>query len=287
MDKTRRINLIFHKNGIEAEEEKKVEFFSINQFITNLNGFGYTTENSYNNFENRMLVGKAGKNIIPLSFEIKFKTYTLYNEFIKNVSWSNHRITLEYIITINDESKSFYKDVFISSVGKTEKEGGYLNCPIICDALSHWYEYDEFLNVYISAASGATIEYENDSDFDCEIEFKVIGSTLTSFSFELESMDKPRSFKTKLCEIKNMLQPTSLSLRYSSKDGNPFIHLYDDQFGFGIQTDYMDYDKYIDFKNENIIKIPKRTKSKMKFKVTVNNGSTHMDLKIRKFYLSV
>lgn len=126
---------------LENEKGQQFRMDNLNDgcFLVSPNDLGYSYKTDfvrldYNFIENNREIQQ--KNPSGTAY---FKSYDKVKEFIDYIENSNE-LKWVYIIPFDLEEKTFYRDVIIVKLDKTEKTGKWLSCPIEFAGLSLWYE---------------------------------------------------------------------------------------------------------------------------------------------------
>lgn len=277
MEKTRTINLRFDKDGDRKNTGYIYNFNSLDDYfgmITDIQNLGLEFENSFILVGNRFILSQnklAQKN---LTFNINFKSYEKYKEFIGRCRWSNYHITVNYGIPINGKISSYRRDYLLKKIGKAEKKTGILVCPAELQPITSWYS---FLQKYLNLKSDDYVTYGvgDDTDLESEIYFKISGS-FKNLDFQVVGND----FDDKKMILNYEFNNTALI--YSSVDNENCIK---EQTTSGF-NDLMNLE-CLDFANENIIKIPAGKEATLKFKSDEITENPSIYLEIRKYLISV
>ena len=287
MEKVRRVSLRFYEDGDENKTGQVISLNSGKDFgmVTDLQGLGFSLAASYSQIGNRFVLNDKKINQDPISFNIYLKTYKRYKELADYIKGADYKVTLHYDIELDGTVKDFRRDMLISNVGKTEKVNKYLCIPIQLVPLSFWYDYKVDARLSISNSDEyIQYEFDNDSDFDCEIQFKVYGGSFNNFEFKIVSSND--EFAEKIYQMKNITISSSEVLEYSSKDNEFYIRKVLTSAGNTQITDLLK-SEYLDFNNENILKVPARKNSILMFKASNISNKLNVVLETKKFWVSV
>lgn len=161
-------------------------------FLSSPTGLGINFNSNYEQMGNTFVesIRKVSMGKIPGS--LYFLNYDKYREFSDFVFRSN-KLTFKYIIPYLNSQKTFYKDVKIMSLSKTEIDKKYniLVSQISFDCLTLWYEtnivkyemddeedaivWDFQWDSYFVDYGSRDIEFLNDGQVDSSIELVVDG----------------------------------------------------------------------------------------------------------------
>lgn len=126
---------------LENEKGQQFRMDNLNDgcFLVSPNDLGYSYKTDfvrldYNFIENNREIQQ--KNPSGTAY---FKSYDKVKEFIDYIENSNE-LKWVYIIPFDLKEKTYYRDVIIVKLDKTEKTGKWLSCPIEFAGLSLWYE---------------------------------------------------------------------------------------------------------------------------------------------------
>lgn len=126
---------------LENEKGHQFKMDNLNEgcFLVSPSNLGYSYEADfvrlgYSFIENNREIQQKNPNGTAY-----FKSYDKVKEFIDYVENSNE-LKWVYIVPFDSEEKTYYRDVIIVKLDKTERTGKWLSCPIEFAGLSLWYE---------------------------------------------------------------------------------------------------------------------------------------------------
>lgn len=273
----RSFSLILYKNGdrIDTSNKKKIALtdFYGNGFVTNPSGLGIKNIIGNLRIGNRNLPAKIENDSVPIIFEIAFLDYVKYNNFIKNIAWSNYQAVLEYVIP---DVGTFYRDVTFEEITKSEIVDGYLSSSVSITPESFWYK-EVTTQITMTANVYSSYLFSNDSDLPCEIYFhtyKKCNELLIEVNTSIDTIG---------CKLQNLQELEYPIIRYSSEDGNSYIYNQGSSANWIkdiLNSRYVNLDsKYVPF-----LKIPRKENAYVRFKCDVDNT---VSLTIKSFFVSV
>ena len=279
MEKTRNISLRFDKDGDSNNNGYVYDFDSLDDhfgMITDINNLGLEFESSKELIGNRFIITKKSVGAKNLTFNINFKKYALYKEFVKLCRWSKYYITVNYGIPIEGKIQFFRRDYYIKKIDKSEKQGGLLKCPVELQPITFWYSFIQVNSLYLKSDSWIGYTLNDESDLPSEIYFTISGS-FKNLYFEVYG----DTFETKKLNITREF--INSTLVYSSIDNDNYIK----EIKGKVESDLMNLDN-INFYDENIIKIPAGCEAKMRFKSDEITGNPPLIyIEIRRYLISV
>lgn len=186
------------------------------------------------------------------------KEFGDFVERSKNLKWL-------YIIPFEKEEKTYYRDVSIIKLEKTEKSGRWLTCPVEFASLSLWYEQNETIfkietyedemrynyrwnSRYIDYNTRA-IQFDNKGHVEAPIQVEIDGFVQNPTITVLIDDEEYASIKIPITinEFEKLL--------YSSKTGEIYIQK---QNTDGTKENLWKKE-YIDITKQNIFKLPIRS----------------------------
>lgn len=192
---------------------------------------------------------------------LNFKKYEQYKNFIDFIQKSS-KLKYIYEIPLENGYDSYCKDVTIQSIGKTEKEAGFISCPIVFNGLSLWYKSDTATYTLNPIEGELRWDFEWNPIFSdySTTKFDYINKGHVDASLELEIDGNIKNPKIELYIEGELYQTISIDtqinlnekLLYSSKENNFFIKK---QLENGTEESLFDLD-IINFANDNVLRIP-------------------------------
>ncbi len=190
-----------------------------------------------------------------------FKSYDKVKEFIDYIE-SSSNLKWIYIIPFENEEKTFYRDVTIIKIEKTEKTGRWIACPVEFASQSLWYEENETIfkietyedemrypfrwnSRYIDYNTRA-IQFNNKGHIEAPIQVEIDGFVQNPSITVLVNNQEYASIKVPITinEYEKLL--------YSSKTGEIYIQK---QNTDGSKENLWQQ-QYIDITKQNIFKLP-------------------------------
>ena len=125
------------------EANQKFSLMDIKNYclFTDPSGLGMSFDTDYAQLGNLFVANNRKINQGQIGGTVNFLNYDNYKKLADFVEKSE-KLKLLYTIPFKDGTKSYYRDVNVSSIGKTELGNitGILSEPIVFDCLSLWYE---------------------------------------------------------------------------------------------------------------------------------------------------
>ena len=248
---------------LENEKGQQFRMDNLNEgcFLTSPTNLGYSynidfVQLGYEFIENNRKIEQQKP-----SGTLYFKSYDKIKEFIDYIE-SSQSLKWLYIIPFELEEKTFYRDVTIIKLDKTEKNGKWLACPVEFSSKSLWYEKNEIIfkiesyedemrysyrwnSRYIDYNS-RSIQFNNKGHIDAPIQIEINGFvqnpgvSIFIDNEEFASIKIPITIK----EYEKLL--------YSSKTGDIYIQK---QNADGTKENLWK-NKYIDITKPNVFKLP-------------------------------
>ncbi len=130
-------------------ENEKGQQFSMNNYkktclFISPSNLGYSNKSEFQKLGSTFVEEDKSVEQKNPSGTVCFNSYDAYREFVDFIE-SSDKLKFVYTIPFKDREKSYYKDVKIKEIGKTEKEAGMLKCQIIFYGLSLWYEENKVI----------------------------------------------------------------------------------------------------------------------------------------------
>lgn len=243
--------------------------------LTDPEGLGYSYSTEYEQLENTFIEKVRKIEQGQIAGTINFLTYDNYKNFVDFVERAQ-TLRFAYKIPFKNEKKEFLKDVNIQSLSKSEKKtAGAISENIIFDCLGLWYEEDKKIYSIEPQKDEIRWDYKWDSrfaDYDTRklqyinqghIEAPIIISIdghiinpVLSLYVEGELIQQVK-INVEIGEYEKFL--------YNSKENEFYIRK---QKADGTTESLFSLD-YIDFENDNVIRIP--TNKSCELKLTADN----------------
>ena len=202
---------------------------------------------------------------------VNFLNYDNYKKLIDFIQKSE-ALKLLYTVPYKNGNRSFYRDISIPNVGKTElgNETGILSEPITFDCLSLWYEPKQITYKMEQGTQEIIWNFEWDSRWigfnTSNIEFTNDGHTPASIQLDIEGEVLNPIIElyvegelTQRVNIRNQISEGE-TFKYSSKENDFYIKK---KLANGTEEDLFDLD-YIDFDQDLIVRLPKNKTSSIK-----------------------
>lgn len=220
---TRKFKLILKRvEGIYVNTETiDLNNFRTSAFASNPSGLGAKANYGLLKVGSRNINGTRNQDLLPITLEVSFKDYDKMNDFLTKIAWGDYKGTLEYIIPLNNQMKSYKRDVTNISITKTEKTAGFLGATLTMESASFWYE-DEHQSVTLAANTQKILSIDAESDTNRAI-FIETPSIPASFIISLSTTPSGNQKVT----LRNLTGQGSIytTFRYSSEDGNAYIRV--------------------------------------------------------------
>ena len=220
---TRKFKLTFtRKEGIYINTRTvDLNSFRNSAFASNPSGLGAKANYGLLKVGSRNINGNRNQELLPITLELAFKDYDSMNSFLTNVAWGDYKGTLKYSIPLNNQMRTFERDVTNISITKTEKVAGYLGATLTMESASFWFE-DEHQSVTLAENTKKILSIDAKSDTNRAI-FIETPSIPDSFIISLSTTPSGNQKVT----LRNLTGQGSIytTFRYSSEDGNAYIRV--------------------------------------------------------------
>lgn len=248
---------------LENEKGQQFRLDSLNEgcFLVSPTNFGY----SYN-----IDFVQLGFDFIENNRKIKqnnpkgtlyFKSYDKVTEFVNYIE-SSTSLKWLYIIPYETGEKTYYRDVTIVELAKTEKTGRWLSCPVEFAGKSLWYEQNEIIFKIETYEDEMRYPYTWNSRYinynSRDIQFNNKGHVEAPLQVEIDGFVQNPTISILVDdeEYASIKVPITINeyekLLYSSKMGEIYIQK---QNTDGTKENLWKKE-YIDIKNQNIFKLP-------------------------------
>lgn len=249
---------------LENEKGQQYRLDSLDEgcFLASPNNLGYSYESDfvrlgYSFIENNRQIQQ--KNPAGTAY---FKSYDKVKEFIDFVENSTS-LKWVYIVPFEEGEKSYYRDVTIVKLDKTEKSGKWLACPVEFAGLSLWYEKNTIIYTITPQSNEIRWDFVWDSrftDYDSRnLQYINQGHTEAPILVEMDGhLVNP---KLELYVEGELYQSVEITvdiaeyekLLYGTRENDFYINR---QKTDGTLESLFDLD-YIDPANDNVIRLPK------------------------------
>lgn len=277
---------------LENEKGQQYRLDSLNEgcFLVSPSNLGYSYESDfvrlgYSFIENNRQIQQ--KNPAGTAY---FKSYDKVKEFIDFVENSTS-LKWVYIVPFEEEEKSYYRDVTIVKLDKTEKSGKWLACPVEFAGLSLWYEENTIIYTITPQSNEIRWDFEWDSrftDYDSRnLQYINQGHTEAPILVEMDGhLVNP---KIELYVEGELYQSVEITvdiaeyekLLYGTRENDFYINR---QKTDGTLESLFDLD-YIDPANDNVIRLPKNKSCELR--LTADNEVLNAQVTILPQYKAV
>lgn len=248
---------------LENEKGQQFRLDNLNEgcFLTSPSELGYSYNIDFVQLENEFIENNRKIQQKRPKGTLYFKSYDKIKEFGDFVE-SSKKLKWLYIIPFEKEEKTYYRDVVIVKLDKTEKAGKWLACSVEFAGLSLWYEQSETILKIETYEDEMRYNYRWNSryiDYNTRaIEFHNKGHIEAPFQVEIDGfVQNPTiSIFVDKEEYASIKVPITINeyekLLYSSKTGEIYIQK---QNTDGTKENLWKKD-YIDITKQNIVKLP-------------------------------
>lgn len=248
---------------IENEKGQQFRLDNLNDgcFLTSPSDLGYSyrinfVQQGYDFIENNRKIEQKKPN-----GTLYFESYDKIKEFCDFIE-SAQKLKWIYVIPFENEEKTYYRDVCIIKLDKTEKSGKWLACPVSFAGLSLWYEQNETIFKIEAHEDEMRYNYRWNSryiDYDTRaIQFNNIGHVEAPIQVEIDGFVQNPTISIFVDneEYASIKIPITIKefekLLYSSKTGEIYIQK---QNTDGTKENLWKKE-YIDITKQNIFKLP-------------------------------
>lgn len=247
------------------EKDEKFSLMNIQEYclLTSPAGLGYSYSTSYEQLANLFVQNIRTLEQGKIEGIVNFLTYENFWNFVNYIE-NAESLRLEYIIPFNDDTKTFYRDVQISNLSKTEKTlNGVISESITFNCTGLWYQeaiteygfgdqdivWDFRWDPFFADYTERTIEFENDGHTEAPFQVSMTGNII-----------KPKISVIQNNQVINSIEfpftlQTGETLQYSSKENELYIR----KIGTDGTITNLFNSSYIDINNTNIFTLPKGT----------------------------
>lgn len=252
------------KFSLLNEKGQEYSLMDINNYclLTDPSGLGYSYNSEYEQLGNTFIntIRTIGQGSI--SGTLNFLNYDNYRKLIKFMQ-SSQKLQLEYVVPYVGGEKTFYRDVELNSISKSQVQpNGIISESITLTTLSLWYEkvntiytiedndnvvrWDFDFDSYWNGYDVRNLEYTNLGDVEAPIEVIVNGEVINP---RLELYIEGELYQT--ITISDTIEEYE-QLIYNSKENEFAIKK---RLADGTYESLFSLD-YIDFSNDNVLRIP-------------------------------
>lgn len=260
--------------------------------LTQPTGLGYTYQTNYEQLGNTFVVSVKKMQQGQILGQLNFLSYDNYRNIINFIE-ASESLKFEYTIPYNDVGeKTYYKDVEINTIGKSEiQPNGVISENITIDCLSLWYSsnvarfdmvageneirWDFRWDSRFSDYSHRSLTYVNEGHTEAPIEVTINGS-LVNPKIQLYidgELYQEVPFTITLTQYEKLL--------YSTKE-NDFYLL--KQNANGTKTNIFTL-SVVNFNNDNVIRLPKDKSCEIR--LVADNDITAAEVIIYTYYKGV
>lgn len=242
--------------------------------LTSPMGLGYSYETEYEQLGNTFITSLRKLMQGNITGQLNFLKYDSYKNLIDFIEKSQE-LRFQYVVPYKSGEKTFYRDIELQSIEKGEiQPNGVLTENVSFNCKSLWYEminkkyevdpnanevrWDFTNDSYWSGYEVRDMDYINDGHIDSPIEVTIDGE-VTNPKIELYVEGE----KVKTMAVTGTIAEHE-KLCYSSREGDFYIKK---QNVDGTYTSLFSLD-YIDFSNDNVIRIPPRRDCSVKLQAT-------------------
>lgn len=279
-------------------ENEKGQQFNMNDlkegcFLASPTNLGYSNNSEFEQIGNTFIESIRKIEKKDPSGIVYFKSYDRCKEFIDFIEKS-YKLKFIYIIPFENGDKTFYRDVSIKELDKSEKRIKMLACPITFNGLSLWYE--QITNIYTTESRLGEIrwnikwdsrfadydtrilQYINEGHVEAPILVEISGHVINPY-IELYvegQLYQTVHFNTEILDYEKLL--------YGTKENDFYVKR---QNTDGTTEDlYNNYDDYVlDFSNDNVIRLPKNRSCELRLKA--DNEITNAQVIILAYYKAI
>ncbi|MEE0929587.1 MAG: phage baseplate protein [Acutalibacteraceae bacterium] len=239
--------------------------------LTAPNGLGISYTSEYEQIGNTFVQTIRTFDQGQIDGELNFLNYDNYRKIIDFIE-NAEKLRLEYIIPYNNNPKTYYKDVEINVLSKSEiQPNGVMTEQVTINCLSLWYEavnlsyniiesevenlirWDFIWDSRFGGTADSEISLVNKGHVPAPIELEISGRVVNPYiKLLVEGQEYQRvTFDVEIGQYEKLL--------YGSKEDNFYILKQNED---GTTTSLFDLD-VINFDNDNVIRIPRNKSCKL------------------------
>lgn len=259
--------------------------------LTEPSGLGYSYDSEYEQLGNTFITSIRTIRQGQISGTLNFLKYDNYRKLVKFIQASK-TLELEYTVPYQGGEKTYYRDIALSNLSKTEiQPNGVLSENITLDCLSLWYEkvntiytiddednvvrWDFRFDSYWAGYDVRNLEYTNLGDVEAPIEVTIDGEVVNP---KLELYIEGELYQT--ITITDTIEQYE-QLIYCSKENEFAIKK---RLANGTYENLFSLD-YIDFSNDNVLRVPNDKTCTIKLRA--NDTITSATLIIYVYYVAI
>lgn len=275
------------------EKGLEYSFMDIENYclLTDPEGLGYSYDTTYAQLLNTFIPDIRKINQGRFQGVINCKNYDNFRKlinFIENAS----NLKIRYTVPFENGSKTYYKDVLISSLDKTQKqENGFISEPILFDCLSLWYtneiatytiqpsedeiRWDFRWDSRFTSYSNTSVSFINDGHTDAPVEIEIDGPVQNpTIELYVEGiLYQSITFNTTIEQYQKIL--------YGTKENNFYLNR---ENADGTLSSLLNLD-VIDFENDNVLRIPKNKSCEIR--ISADNELQRAVINIYTYYKAI
>ena len=248
---------------IENEKGQQFRLDNLNEgcFLTSPGNLGYSysidfVQLGFEFIENNRKIEQSNPNGIAY-----FRSYDKIKEFVDFIE-SSLKLKWLYIVPFETGERTYYRDVILKKIEKTEKKGKWLACPVEFASKSLWYEQNETIFKIETYEDEMRYDYRWNSryiDYNIRaIQFNNKGHIEAPFQIEIDGFVQNPSISIFIDdeEFASIKIPITIKeyekLLYSSKTGEIYIQKQNTDG----TLENLWKQEYIDIQKQNIFKLP-------------------------------
>nr|DAJ70485.1 MAG TPA: Baseplate protein [Caudoviricetes sp.] len=248
---------------IENEKGQQFRLDNLNEgcFLTSPGNLGYSysidfVQLGFEFIENNRKIEQSNPNGIAY-----FRSYDKIKEFVDFIE-SSLKLKWLYIVPFETGERTYYRDVILKKIEKTEKKGKWLACPVEFASKSLWYEQNETIFKIETYEDEMRYDYRWNSryiDYNIRaIQFNNKGHIEAPFQVEIDGFVQNPSISIFIDdeEFASIKIPITIKeyekLLYSSKTGEIYIQKQNTDG----TLENLWKQEYIDIQKQNIFKLP-------------------------------
>lgn len=248
---------------IENEKGQQFRLDNLNEgcFLTSPGNLGYSysidfVQLGFEFIENNRKIEQSNPNGIAY-----FSSYDKIKEFVDFIE-SSLKLKWLYIVPFETGERTYYRDVILKKIEKTEKKGKWLACPVEFASKSLWYEQNETIFKIETYEDEMRYNYRWNSryiDYNIRaIQFNNKGHIEAPFQVEIDGFVQNPSISIFIDdeEFASIKIPITIKeyekLLYSSKTGEIYIQKQNTDG----TLENLWKQEYIDIQKQNIFKLP-------------------------------
>ena len=261
-------------------------------FLSDPSGLGYEYQTEYQQLGDTFISNLRNIQQGQVNGTLNFKNYDNFASFVNFVEGSES-LRFGYKIPYRDGSlKEYFKDVQIQSLGKTQiQTNGFLSEPVVFDCLSLWYEENTIIYNITAQENEIRWDFKWDSEFadydSRNLQYINNGHVEAPIYAEIDG--QVVNPKIELYVEGELIQTVAVNitiaqyekLLYDTRENQFMIAK---QKTDGTLESLFNLD-YIDFENDNVIRIPKNKSCEIK--LTADNEVLNAKLTIYPRYKAV